>query len=233
MPDDQLKRATYALRNIVDTFKSGVDIGRSPHSDLQRGHARAVEKVPRSSLRRTTRDHRGGPVIALAACGSNASSSGGSSPEASGTTPLRAGVLHAFTGQNAFFGPNAQNACKAAAAQIKRPAESWATRSTARLRHQGRPGGRRARTTRMLVSASTSSWSSALTAPTSPRSYPPRAGEGSGDEHRRRPALRHADLAVLLAAHPERQHAGARAGVLHHQQGFTKIVEVFTSDLSA
>ena len=58
-------------------------------------------------------------VIALAACGSNASSSGGSSPEASGTTPLRAGVLHAFTGQNAFFGLNAQNACRAAAAQIK------------------------------------------------------------------------------------------------------------------
>ena len=35
-----------------------------------------------------------------------------------GTYPLTAGVLHAFTGQNAFFGLNAQNACKAAAEQI-------------------------------------------------------------------------------------------------------------------
>lgn len=61
--------------------------------------------------------------IAAAGCSSSGSSgSGGGSASTSsssgGTYPVTAGVLHAFTGQNAFFGLNAQNACKAAALQI-------------------------------------------------------------------------------------------------------------------
>ncbi|HEX3512579.1 MAG TPA: ABC transporter substrate-binding protein, partial [Trebonia sp.] len=61
--------------------------------------------------------------ITAAGCSSSGSSGtgGGSastSTSASGTYPVTAGVLHAFTGQNAFFGLNAENACKAAALQI-------------------------------------------------------------------------------------------------------------------
>jgi ABC-type branched-subunit amino acid transport system substrate-binding protein len=64
--------------------------------------------------------------IAVAGCSSNGSSTstgvqatGTSSASSSGGTyPITAGVLHAFTGQNAFFGLNAENACKAAALQI-------------------------------------------------------------------------------------------------------------------
>src|SRR5712671_5841501 len=51
------------------------------------------------------------------AAGAANGSPGGSGPGA-GTFPLTAGVLHAFTGQNAFFGLNAQNSCKAAAVQV-------------------------------------------------------------------------------------------------------------------
>jgi branched-chain amino acid transport system substrate-binding protein len=50
--------------------------------------------------------------------GGSASGSAGGSSSSGGTYPVTAGVLHAFTGQNAFFGLNAENACKAAALQI-------------------------------------------------------------------------------------------------------------------
>ncbi|HEX9030700.1 MAG TPA: ABC transporter substrate-binding protein [Streptosporangiaceae bacterium] len=52
----------------------------------------------------------------VAGCGSGGGSAtpGGSG----GHYPVTAGVLHAFTGQNAFFGLNAEAACKAAAQQI-------------------------------------------------------------------------------------------------------------------
>jgi len=61
--------------------------------------------------------------IAAAGCSSSSSSSGsagtsGSSAGSGGNYAVTAGVLHAFTGQNAFFGLNAQTACKAAAAQV-------------------------------------------------------------------------------------------------------------------
>src|SRR5216683_2631956 len=55
-------------------------------------------------------------VAGCASGGGSASNSGGSG--SGGTFTVTAGVLHAFTGQNAFFGLNAQNACKAAAQQI-------------------------------------------------------------------------------------------------------------------
>lgn len=61
--------------------------------------------------------------IAVAGCSPGGSGSGsagttGSSAGSGGTYAVTAGVLHAFTGQNAFFGLNAQVACKAAAVQI-------------------------------------------------------------------------------------------------------------------
>ena len=52
------------------------------------------------------------------ATGTTGSSVSAAASGAGGTYPLTAGVLHAFTGQNAFFGLNAQNSCKAAAVQI-------------------------------------------------------------------------------------------------------------------
>jgi ABC-type branched-subunit amino acid transport system substrate-binding protein len=62
-----------------------------------------------------------GAFIATSAWLAGCASGGGSASNTgsgSGTFPVTAGVLHAFTGQNAFFGLNAQNACKAAAQQI-------------------------------------------------------------------------------------------------------------------
>jgi ABC-type branched-subunit amino acid transport system substrate-binding protein len=62
-------------------------------------------------------------TMAAAGCSSGSStSSGGSSTSsnnsAGGSYSVTAGVLHAFTGQNAFFGLNAQNSCKGAAIEI-------------------------------------------------------------------------------------------------------------------
>lgn len=72
-------------------------------------------------------------TASIAAAGCSASGSGSSSPgnpsnsanaaatsssATGGSYPVTAGVLHAFTGQNAFFGLNAQNSCRAAAQQI-------------------------------------------------------------------------------------------------------------------
>jgi ABC-type branched-subunit amino acid transport system substrate-binding protein len=52
-------------------------------------------------------------------CSASAGTSSGSSQSsAGGNYSVTAGVLHAFTGQNAFFGLNAANACKAAAQQV-------------------------------------------------------------------------------------------------------------------
>ena len=61
--------------------------------------------------------------ITAAGCSSNSSGSaatGGTTGSSGGIYALTAGVLHAFTGQNAFFGLNAQNSCKAAAAEINK-----------------------------------------------------------------------------------------------------------------
>jgi branched-chain amino acid transport system substrate-binding protein len=56
--------------------------------------------------------------MVMAGCASSGSPGGSGGSGGGGTFPVTAGVLHAFTGQNAFFGLNAQNACKAAAQQI-------------------------------------------------------------------------------------------------------------------
>ncbi|MDE3130853.1 MAG: ABC transporter substrate-binding protein [Acidobacteriota bacterium] len=49
---------------------------------------------------------------------SSSARSAAKSSRSSGHATLTAGVLHAFTGQNAFFGTNAEDACKAAARVI-------------------------------------------------------------------------------------------------------------------
>ena len=67
--------------------------------------------------------------IAIAGCSASGSSASGvsaasaavnssASGSAGGAFSVTAGVLHAFTGQNAFLGLNAQNACLAAASQV-------------------------------------------------------------------------------------------------------------------
>src|SRR5258708_6931638 len=63
---------------------------------------------------------RGGAIITASMVVAGCASGGGPAGNASsgGTFTVTAGVLHAFTGQNAFFGLNAQNACKAAAHEI-------------------------------------------------------------------------------------------------------------------
>ena len=54
-----------------------------------------------------------------AACSSSTTAAGrGNQSGTGGSYSVTAGVLHAFTGQNAFFGLNADNACRAAAQQI-------------------------------------------------------------------------------------------------------------------
>jgi branched-chain amino acid transport system substrate-binding protein len=52
-------------------------------------------------------------IVAVAAI-----AAGASATSSANNYSLTAGVLHAFTGQNAFFGANAEIACKAASAQI-------------------------------------------------------------------------------------------------------------------
>src|SRR6516162_2107247 len=65
-------------------------------------------------------------AVTITAAGCSSAGSGSSGPAgpagatggSGGSYSVTAGVLHAFTGQNAFFGLNAQNACKGAALQV-------------------------------------------------------------------------------------------------------------------
>jgi len=57
-------------------------------------------------------------VGAAVGAASGSARTASSSSRSSGHKTLTAGVLHAFTGQNAFFGTNAEDACKAAARVI-------------------------------------------------------------------------------------------------------------------
>src|SRR5579872_709688 len=105
-------------------------------------------------------------VAALAAAGCSSSNSASSSGSAGGsgnatasgpggTFSLTAGVLHAFTGQNAFFGLNAQNACKAAALTINAAGGILGHQLTCTdFDTKGDPADAVPVTNRMLVSAS-------------------------------------------------------------------------------
>src|SRR6266581_6404341 len=103
---------------------------------------------------------RRGAAIAVSALVAGCASGGGSASNASGsasggTFPITAGVLHAFTGQNAFFGLNAQNACKAAAQQINAAGGIMGhPLSCADFDTKGDPADAVPVTNRMLVSSS-------------------------------------------------------------------------------
>lgn len=176
--------------------------------------------------------------IAAAGCSSSSSSSGGSAsnPNSSGGTyTVTAGVLHAFTGQNAFFGLNAQNACKAAAVQINAAGGIMGhPLNCSDYDTKGDPADAVPVTNRMLVSAS---------------HLVMVVGPDGSDIPSVLPLLEQAKAPEMNTVGDPRYdaqtspyfwrltpsdstQAPALAWDAYHQ-GFTKIAEVFTSDLSA
>ena len=178
--------------------------------------------------------------ITAAGCSSadsngTAGGSAGTSSSGSGTYPLTAGVLHAFTGQNAFFGLNAANSCKAAAVQINATGGIMGhPLNCADYDTKGDPADAVPVTNRMLVSA--------------PHLVMVVGPDGS-DIPSVLPVLEQAKVPELNTVGDPRYDAqtspdfwrltpsdSTQAPALAyytHQQGYTKIAEVFTSDLSA
>jgi ABC-type branched-subunit amino acid transport system substrate-binding protein len=170
----------------------------------------------------------------LAGCAS-AGSSAGSAGSAGGTFPVTAGVLHAFTGQNAFFGLNAQNACKAAAQQINAAGGIMGHALTcSNFDTKGDPADAVPVTDRMLVSASHMVMV---------------VGPDGSDIPSVLPLLEQAKVPEMNTVGDPRYdkqtspdfwrltpsdstQAPALAYYAFHQ-GFTKVAEIFTSDLSA
>lgn len=178
--------------------------------------------------------------IAAAGCSSSGSggSAGGSasgSSSAGGTYPVTAGVLHAFTGQNAFFGLNAENACKAAALQINAVGGIMGhPMNCTAYDTKGDPADAVPVTQRMLVSASHlvmvigpdgSDIPSVL--PVLEQAKQPEMNT-VGDP--RYDTQTSADFWRLTPS--DSTQAPALAYYTYHQ-GYTKLAEVFTSDLSA
>jgi branched-chain amino acid transport system substrate-binding protein len=179
-----------------------------------------------------------GAVIAssgmLAACASGASSGTGAG-SSGGSFTVTAGVLHAFTGQNAFFGLNAQNACRAAAHEINAAGGIMGhPLSCANFDTKGDPADAVPVTNRMLVSAPH------LTMVVGP--------DGS-DIPSVLPLLEQAKVPEMNTVGDPRYdkqtspyfwrltpsdstQAPALAYYAYHR-GFTKAAEIFTSDLSA
>jgi branched-chain amino acid transport system substrate-binding protein len=178
--------------------------------------------------------------ITAAGCSSadsngTAGGSAGTSSSGTGTYPLTAGVLHAFTGQNAFFGLNAANSCKAAAVQINATGGIMGhPLNCADYDTKGDPADAVPVTNRMLVSA--------------PHLVMVVGPDGS-DIPSVLPVLEQAKVPELNTVGDPRYDAqsspdfwrltpsdSTQAPALAyytHQQGYTKIAEVFTSDLSA
>jgi branched-chain amino acid transport system substrate-binding protein len=176
--------------------------------------------------------------ITTAGCSSNSSgsaSAGGSTGSSGGTYTLTAGVLHAFTGQNAFFGLNAQNSCKAAAEEINKAGGIMGHPLTCSdFDTKGDPADAVPVANRMLVSAS---------------HLVMVVGPDGSDIPSVLPVLEQAKVPELNTVGDPRYdtqtsqdfwrltpsdstQAPALAYYTYHQ-GFTKIAEVFTSDLSA
>lgn len=178
--------------------------------------------------------------IAAAGCSSSGSSGSGggsaSGPGSSGGTyPVTAGVLHAFTGQNAFFGLNAENACKAAALQINaaggilgHPLNCTAYDT------KGDPADAVPVTQRMLVSASHLVMVIGPDGSDIPSVLPvleqARQPEMNTVGDPRYDTQTSPDFWRLTPS--DSTQAPALAYYAFHQ-GYTKIAEVFTSDLSA
>jgi branched-chain amino acid transport system substrate-binding protein len=176
--------------------------------------------------------------ITAAGCSSNSSGgvpAGGGTGSSGGTYTLTAGVLHAFTGQNAFFGLNAQNSCKAAAAEINKAGGIMGHPLTCSdYDTKGDPADAVPVTSRMLVSAS---------------HLVMVVGPDGSDIPSVLPVLEQAKVPELNTVGDPRYDTqtsqdfwrltpsdSTQAPALAyytHQQGFTKIAEVFTSDLSA
>ncbi|TVZ04357.1 ABC transporter substrate-binding protein [Trebonia kvetii] len=170
----------------------------------------------------------GGPTAT-----SSASVSG--SANAGGSFGLTVGVLHAFTGQNAFFGLNAQNSCKAAALNIDAAGGILGHSLTcSNFDTKGDPADAVPVTNRMLVSAS---------------HLVMVLGPDGGDIPSVLPVLEQAKVPEMNTVGDPRYDTqtsqdfwrltpsdSTQAPALAyytHQRGFTKIAEVFTSDLSA
>jgi ABC-type branched-subunit amino acid transport system substrate-binding protein len=172
----------------------------------------------------------GGSAGATGSSGGTAQASG-----AGGTYPLTAGVLHAFTGQNAFFGLNAQNSCKAAAVQINAAGGIMGHRlNCSDYDTKGDPADAVPVTQRMLVSAS---------------HLVMVVGPDGSDIPSVLPVLEQAKVPELNTVGDPRYDTqtspdfwrltpsdSTQAPALAYytrNQGYTKIAEVFTSDLSA
>lgn len=173
--------------------------------------------------------------MVMAGCASGGSSGGSTGSGGGGTFPVTAGVLHAFTGQNAFFGLNAQNACEAAAQQINAAGGIMGhPLSCADFDTKGDPADAVPVTNRMLVS------SSHLVMVVGP--------DGS-DIPSVLPLLEQAKVPEMNTVGDPRYdkqtspdfwrltpsdstQAPALAYYAYHR-GFTKVAEIFTSDLSS
>jgi branched-chain amino acid transport system substrate-binding protein len=181
---------------------------------------------------------RGAAVAAVSAvvagCGSGGGS-GSSGGGGGGNFPVTAGVLHAFTGQNAFFGLNAQNACKAAAQQINAAGGIMGHQLTcSNFDTKGDPADAVPVTNRMLVSA--------------PHLVMVVGPDGS-DIPSVLPLLEQAKVPEMNTVGDPRYDTqtspdfwrltpsdSTQAPALAHytySHGFTRVAEVFTSDLSA
>jgi ABC-type branched-subunit amino acid transport system substrate-binding protein len=162
-------------------------------------------------------------------------STSGATRAASGNYSITAGVLHAFTGQNAFFGLNADNACKAAAQQINVGGGIMGHQLVCTTYDtKGDPADAVPVTQRMLVSASHLSMvvgpdgnDVASVLPLLEQSKVPEMNT-VGDP--RYDTQTSADFWRLTPSDSTQAPALAYEAI---RKGFTKIVEVYTSDLSA
>lgn len=169
-------------------------------------------------------------------CSSGAGTSGGGSQSGGGGNySVTAAVLHAFTGQNAFFGLNAANACKAAAHQVNSAGGIMGHSLTCEIYDtKGDPADAVPVTSRMLVSASHlvmvvgpdgNDIPSVL--PLLQQSKVPEMNTVGDPRYDKQTS---ADFWRLTPS--DSTQAPALAYYAIHK-GFTKVVEIYTSDLSA
>ncbi len=147
-----------------------------------------------------------------------------------------AGVLHAFTGQNAFFGLNAQNACRAAAHEINAAGGTIMGHplSCANFDTKGDPADAVPVTNRMLVSAPH------LTRVVGPDgsdipSVPPLLEQAKVPEMNTvgDPRYDKQTSPYFWRLTPSDSTQAPALAYYAYHRGFTKVAEIFTSDLSA
>jgi branched-chain amino acid transport system substrate-binding protein len=173
--------------------------------------------------------------MVMAGCASSGSPGGSGGSGGGGTFPVTAGVLHAFTGQNAFFGLNAQNACKAAAQQINAAGGIMGHPLTcSNFDTKGDPADAVPVTNRMLVSAS---------------HLVMVVGPDGSDIPSVLPLLEQAKVPEMNTVGdprydkqtspdfwrltPSDSTQAPALAYYTYQRGFTKVAEIFTSDLSS